>query len=401
MAQHDRAHVDNGGDGGPAYTGLKYDRAAKAAPLTLAPPSTHRACLRQIAARSSTIAPAPPRSRLPAPARPRPDDAKRPFRSGVSLTVSHAHPQDAVPRVNPVFWAPRRVLEARRVVAAVARPQTSANGLQPCPGHRARTRICLFGKQGHQEYPPNGKNLIQDARDIVETARVMVHEKNADELFQNLVWHTRDVDVDAAKKGPNQVLHVYKDKAKDDGQLAVQHLLRRLLSDFSLIGRDLHARGACKAADGLRPDAEALVHVDESVPNDQFVTAGGRTSGPNETPVLEARVPGDHARELWFKSVDAYLRKDLTVLAPGCNSRGNAIRDSRRQSYDGKYKGHFDNLFSSVGTFFKAMGNDSLNGSLKFKLELWGDIRKVILPTLVDKVGYIPIPRIECTDDLG
>jgi hypothetical protein len=30
---------------------------------------------------------------------------------------------------------------------------------------------------------------------------------------------------------------------------------------------------------------------------------------------------------------------------------------------------------------------------------LWTDIRKVILPTLVEQVGYIPIPRIEYTDD--
>lgn len=66
---------------------------------------------------------------------------------------------------------------------------------------------------------PDGKKLIQDARDIIETARVMVQEKNADELFQSFVWHTRDVDVDAAKKDPNDVLPVDKTKAKDDGQL--------------------------------------------------------------------------------------------------------------------------------------------------------------------------------------
>ena len=35
--------------------------------------------------------------------------------------------------------------------------------------------------------------------------------------------------------------------------------------------------------------------------------------------------------------------------------------------------------------------------ALKFKTHLWSDIRKVILPTLVDKVRYIPIPRIEHT----
>jgi len=38
-------------------------------------------------------------------------------------------------------------------------------------------------------------------------------------------------------------------------------------------------------------------------------------------------------------------------------------------------------------------------GSLKFKSHLWNDIRKVILPQLIEKVGYVPIPRIEYTND--
>jgi Family of unknown function (DUF5923) len=65
---------------------------------------------------------------------------------------------------------------------------------------------------------PDGRKLVQDARDIVETARLMVQEKNADELFQNFVWHTRDVDVSQAKKDPDEVLPVDKSKAKDDGR---------------------------------------------------------------------------------------------------------------------------------------------------------------------------------------
>jgi hypothetical protein len=39
--------------------------------------------------------------------------------------------------------------------------------------------------------------------DIIETMRLMVREKNADELFQNLVWHTRDIDISHAKKNHN------------------------------------------------------------------------------------------------------------------------------------------------------------------------------------------------------
>ena len=65
---------------------------------------------------------------------------------------------------------------------------------------------------------PDGQKLNQDSRDIIETARLMVQEKNADELFQNFVWHTRDVEFDKAKKDPVEVLVVDKEKATDDGQ---------------------------------------------------------------------------------------------------------------------------------------------------------------------------------------
>ncbi|KAH8096888.1 hypothetical protein BXZ70DRAFT_895650 [Cristinia sonorae] len=152
----------------------------------------------------------------------------------------------------------------------------------------------------------DGQKLVQDSRDIIETARLMVQEKNRDELFQNFIWHTRDTDFDKAKKDPNEIAPVDAEKAKSDGQQAVGHLrtllslvltnaeVRKLLSDFSVIGRDLLARGAAKVADAARPDEERLQRVDHSAPNDVFVTEGGRHAGPDETPVLEARIPGSN-----------------------------------------------------------------------------------------------------------
>lgn len=154
----------------------------------------------------------------------------------------------------------------------------------------------------HSPVPENelsseGKKLIADTRDIIETARLMVKEKNADELFQNFVWHTRDADFAQAKKNPNEVIPVDQQKAKSDGQQAVSHLrtllsliltnaeVRKLLSDFSVIGRDLFARGAMKAAEQARPNEERLRTVDDTAPNDTFHTEGGRTAGPDETPV--------------------------------------------------------------------------------------------------------------------
>lgn len=148
-----------------------------------------------------------------------------------------------------------------------------------------------------KDLSPDGQRLIQDTRDIIETAREIVQQKNADELFQNFVWHTRDVNVDHAKKDPSEVVPVDKEKAKSDGQQAVKHLrtllslvltnseVRKLVTDFSVIGRDILARTASKVADKARPDADRLAQVDESAPRDQFVSEGGRLVGPDETPV--------------------------------------------------------------------------------------------------------------------
>ncbi|KAI0940432.1 hypothetical protein AcW1_003630 [Taiwanofungus camphoratus] len=499
---------------------------------------------------------------------------------------------------------------------------------------------------------PDGQTLVQDTREILETLRAIVKEKNADELLQSFVWHTRAVDTDRAKKDPNEVLPVDQQKARDDARQATQHLrtlaslvltnaeVRKLIEDFSVIGRDLLARGAVKVAEKTRPDEERLRRVDEPGPDSRFITAGGRQMGPDETPVPEARIPGtgyrvaqnpnqeigqgtalkqpnggiksgdqavdeavskkdelteqakpeaqwqredvqdrvqedtaddepdvqtrtqrlqdkvagvkgsltgrvpqehkdkanehynrvknflseeyfpeerrdqlifrlkkviiecqthedyqgsirwlldyleeyashgrtlaDHGKDShqqlssdpalqqamselrtllerfangmsldvigdavralyddsqkdedlrrWFQDVNNFVREALMqpgyVIDDGCNTCARDLREGGRRFYDEKYRGHFDNLSSSVTDWFSAWTNDPLNrrfgqdwarltkdllfdseGSLKFKPELWMDIRRVILPSLMDHVGYIPIPRIEYTDD--
>lgn len=45
----------------------------------------------------------------------------------------------------------------------------------------------------------------------------MVKQKNADELLQNFVWHTRGVDYSPAKKGAHEAVASNVDKAKEEG----------------------------------------------------------------------------------------------------------------------------------------------------------------------------------------
>ena len=70
--------------------------------------------------------------------------------------------------------------------------------------------------------------------------------------------------------------------------------VRKLLNDFSLIGRDLLAKTAVKAAQTVGPDEERLRNVDQTAPPDQFISEGGRPVGPGEKPILEQQIPGTH-----------------------------------------------------------------------------------------------------------
>lgn len=65
---------------------------------------------------------------------------------------------------------------------------------------------------------PNGKTLIDDSRDIIDTARHIVKQKNFDELFQNFVWHTRDIDIESAKATPD----VGRSKLTEDSRVGAR-----------------------------------------------------------------------------------------------------------------------------------------------------------------------------------
>ncbi|KAJ6567019.1 hypothetical protein B0H19DRAFT_716873 [Mycena capillaripes] len=138
--------------------------------------------------------------------------------------------------------------------------------------------------------------------------------------------------------------------------------------------------------------------------------------------VLAADAANDETLRKWWTGVGGYMRKVLLqvgyVTEPACSTRARELRDMGRAFYDEKYKGHFDAVLDAASGWFKSIAEDPLNkalaqdfarftrdllfdgdGNLQFKKQLWEDVRNVILPTLVDKVGYIPIPRVEYTDD--
>ncbi|PVF96377.1 hypothetical protein CPB86DRAFT_874940 [Serendipita vermifera] len=129
---------------------------------------------------------------------------------------------------------------------------------------------------------PEGQKLVVDVRSILETIRLQFQEKNADEVLQQFIYHTssqqfRDRAVKNAKGAlPDDSAIPNKEDASRDGEQGVQHLrtlaqliltnseARKLVQDFTLIGRDMFARGASAAAERARPDAERMAKVDDA-----------------------------------------------------------------------------------------------------------------------------------------
>ncbi|OWT39064.1 hypothetical protein C362_03228 [Cryptococcus neoformans Bt1] len=153
-----------------------------------------------------------------------------------------------------------------------------------------------------QKLSPEGRVLIEDFRDTLETLRMIVHEKNSDELFQNAVWSSYHGDVSKAKQ--DGVIPVSNEQAKQDGKTAASHIrvlitlfltnseARKLLKDFGIVGRDIFATAATKAADKSRPSQEKLDSVDQEAPSHEWIGADGKRLGPNETPDIQIKGPG-------------------------------------------------------------------------------------------------------------
>ncbi|WWD18999.1 hypothetical protein CI109_103456 [Kwoniella shandongensis] len=181
---------------------------------------------------------------------------------------------------------------------------------------------------------PEGRVLVDDFRDIIETLRTMVYEKNADELFQNAVYSSYGGDASRGKQ--SGVVPVSKEDAKADGQQAAAHLrvlitlfvtnseARKLLNDFGIVGRDIFATGAAKAADKARPTQDQLDRVDQEAPSHQWIGADGKKLGPNDTPDVQVKGPdGSQVR---------YNPKDDPRDAKVVDTDGNAR--SAGQAYD-------------------------------------------------------------------
>ncbi|KAJ3923539.1 hypothetical protein F5877DRAFT_31198 [Lentinula edodes] len=259
-----------------------------------------------------------------------------------------------------------------------------------------------LGSDGHsQKLSRQGQKLTTDLRDILDTVRLMLKNKNGDELLQDVIWNTRDIETPNSIKGEDlandsHVLGVNKNKAQEDAQQAAHsirtllHLLltnseaRKLVSDFSVVGRDLLARGLGKASEGLRPDEDQLKLVDESHRGEggAFSVASPEQRAREQEEIgvdgmAKARVPSDIKDSANAVAEEASRTKD-TAQSAARDARGQDISPSSPQDgvevvkEESKKRGLMDrvkNVKNSIPNEHQEKAKDHFNRGKEFITE--------------------------------
>ncbi|KAM0751353.1 hypothetical protein T439DRAFT_380336 [Meredithblackwellia eburnea MCA 4105] len=249
---------------------------------------------------------------------------------------------------------------------------------------RAKEQLQKAKEYAKDKFPQERRDrfIYRLKKVVVENQRHRNYQE-AVEFFLDRAEHYHGHAKDIGSQGGSEGLNIRKDTSYQQAEFELQTLLERFANGQSM-------QPIFDAVDQLYTDAK----------NDQELTH-------------------------WFKQLDVYVRRCLQeagyIMTDQADRDGRVLLDSGKRFWDpktGKYAGHKDALFDSVGTFFKAYADDELNvklgedvkkftkallmdsdGNLKYKADLWSDVRTVILPTIIRHAGYIPIPRIEYTDN--
>ncbi|BFZ54048.1 hypothetical protein PYCC9005_001079 [Savitreella phatthalungensis] len=140
-------------------------------------------------------------------------------------------------------------------------------------------------KNPSKELSQEGRLLVQDLRNVLNQAKLLLLSKNHEESLQQFVYLTSN----ANPSGSTVSAPVSQDKAQRDGDKALDSLktlgvliitngqFRKLLSDIGLLARDIAADSLEKiqdktglSADKLRPDQDALERVNEHAPDNTW-----------------------------------------------------------------------------------------------------------------------------------
>ncbi|KAF2490094.1 hypothetical protein BU16DRAFT_170238 [Lophium mytilinum] len=146
---------------------------------------------------------------------------------------------------------------------------------------------------------PEGQQLVGDLRDVIEKAKILLLTKNDGNLLQDFIWQTQQLSGgNAAVPGAP----VDKETAKQHGNEALEGLrtlgtliisngqFRKLLSDATVLLRDIAGDAAQKAANNVNPSEDQLAQIDRPAADNTWHDVPDMSRG-NLTSQVKSRTP--------------------------------------------------------------------------------------------------------------
>ena len=270
------------------------------------------------------------------------------------------------------------------------------------------TAKSAFSKKLDQRMDPETKEkLKQRNEEYRQKSRDYLNKKMPQERKDQTIWRLKKM--------------ILECQQHPDYSQAIQTILK-LAEDYGKHGRSFGQGSAGSAKEARTGFAAAEADLRTLI--ERFANGTSTEDLWDSIDVIFKDTQKDAELRGWFKDMDVYVRRCLL-------DQGYVLEDESTREWDGlyekgryllrqKYRSHTDRVVDEVKfvadqfdqdpqnkafanamqKLFNDLGNDE-NGKPTFKPHLIKDLTQVIIPGMLENAAYIPIPRIEYSDEMA
>ncbi|KAL2271494.1 hypothetical protein VTJ83DRAFT_865 [Remersonia thermophila] len=237
-----------------------------------------------------------------------------------------------------------------------------------------------------------------------ERARNYFNRKMPQELREQVVWRLKKM--------------ILECQQHPDYYRAIQTLLG-LAEQYG----DHATRLARGSSDTVKDAHSALLRAERDLRTliERFANGTSTSDLWNSIRAIYDDADNDPRLKRWFKEINSYVHRCLEeqgfILEDESNDEWNELYDEGRYLLRDRYRGHTDRIVdevrfladqfeqdsqnkafaASLSKLFTRLGNDE-NGKPTFKAHLLRDLTHIVIPAALERIAYVPLPRIEYSD---
>ncbi|KAL2371937.1 hypothetical protein RJ035_002137 [Blastomyces gilchristii] len=298
--------------------------------------------------------------------------------------------------------ASKSARDATGTADQAARPSGPEGGVEATSG--AITGAQAVGEQVSENVPEETKTR---SRELTERTKEFLREKMPKERRDQTIWRLKRMIVEI--------------QGHSDYQQAIETLLS-LAETYSGHGRGISQQGASSTKGLVEENKDVMKRLQLIL--ERFANSSSMDNLLDYVKDFYHAADEDPRLRDWFKSVNSFIRKCLReqgyVLEDSANEEWNSLYDEGQFLLRDKYRENIDSIVDEIKFLGDQFDQDPLNkefgnslqklfhdlgydasGKIVFKEHLMKDVTSIILPSIFEKIRYVPLPRIEVSDPMA